>query len=253
MRAVANNWVGCDALIGERTPTRSLIRAGYDTNDKFLYTIAAIFPKATNCDHSGPCNTIFGSYPLMPTHDRNSSLAVGVDNNKMGSTLSGPQLRAGHSSYDGSSSSAFAALRSAVARPFGEPVVHRPEASRCIVGTGLIAQQSGKARGGAQFPRERALPARPVERLSEVTLGRRRGSRRVLHQKKLALDAQQLGSCPAFFGALGADDRLLDRGEPVVDLPGTTQGLCHKERKDTAGRTRPRLVRRRRRAAAAIR
>ena len=81
---------------------------------------------------------------------------------------------------------------------------------------------------------------RPVERLPEVILGRCRGSGRALQQQKLALDAQQLGSCPAFFAALGADERLLDRGDPVGDLPGTAQGLCHNERKeprDGPGRT----------------
>jgi putative ABC transport system substrate-binding protein len=37
---------------------------------------------------------------------------------------------------------------------------------------------------------------------------------------------------PAFSAALGAADRLLDRGEPVGDLPGTAQRLCHQERKE---------------------
>jgi hypothetical protein len=62
---------------------------------------------------------------------------------------------------------------------------------------------------------------------------------RALQQKKLAFDAEQLGSCPAFFAALGVDYRLLDRGEPVGDLPGTAQGLCHegcKEPRDGPGR-----------------
>jgi hypothetical protein len=63
----------------------------------------------------------------------------------------------------------------------------------------------------------------------------RRGSGRALQQKKLALDAQQLGNSPTFFGGLGADDRLLDRGEPVGDLPATPQGLRHKERKEPRG------------------
>ena len=65
------------------------------------------------------------------------------------------------------------------------------------------------------------MPARPVERLPEVILGRRRGSGRALQQKQLALDAQQLGNYPAFFGVLGADDRLIDRGESLGDLAGT--------------------------------
>ena len=114
--------------------------------------------------------------------------------------------------------------------PLGEPVVDRLEERLRVGGTALIAQQPGEARGGAQFPGQRALPARPVERLPEVILGRCRGSGRALQQKKLALDAQQLGDRPAFFGALGARDRLLDRGEPVGDLPGTAQSFCHQER-----------------------
>src|SRR4029077_13679298 len=75
------------------------------------------------------------------------------------------------------------------AEAFSEPVVDRLEECDRISRTTLIAQQPGKARSGAQFPRERALPARPVEGLPEMTLGRRRGSRRALQQNKLALDA----------------------------------------------------------------
>src|SRR5271167_4549862 len=92
----------------------------------------------------------------------------------------------------------------------GEPIINRRQKFARLVAPSLFAPQSGKARGAAQLPGERALPARPVERLSEVTLGRRCGSRRALRQKKLALDAQQLGSCPAFFALLGAGDCLLD-------------------------------------------
>jgi len=58
--------------------------------------------------------------------------------------------------------------------PFGEPVVDRLQECRRIGESTLIAQQPGKARGGAQFPGERALPARPVERLPEMALSRRR-------------------------------------------------------------------------------
>jgi len=50
---------------------------------------------------------------------------------------------------------------------------------------------------------------RPVERLPELIL-RRRGSGGVLQQKKLALDAQQLGNAPAVFIALGSRQRLVD-------------------------------------------
>src|SRR5271166_2600505 len=95
----------------------------------------------------------------------------------------------------------------------GEPIINRRQKFARLVAPSLVAPQSRKARGAAQFPGERALPARPVERLLELTLGRRCGSRRTLQQKKLALDPKQLGSCPAFFAPLGADDRLLDRGK----------------------------------------
>jgi hypothetical protein len=44
---------------------------------------------------------------------------------------------------------------------------------------------------------------------------------------EFALDAQQLGHQPAFVGVLGARNRLLDRGEPIGDLPRAAQGFCH--------------------------
>ena len=99
----------------------------------------------------------------------------------------------------------------------------------------LVSPKPRETRGGAQFPGQGSLPARPVERLPEVILGRRRGSGSALQQQKLALDAQQLGNYSVFFAALGADDRLLDHDEPVGDLPGTTQRLCHNERKEPLG------------------
>src|ERR1700693_1119844 len=55
--------------------------------------------------------------------------------------------------------------------PFCKLIVERLEECDCIHRTALIAQQPGEARGGAQFPGERALPARPVERPPEVVLG----------------------------------------------------------------------------------
>ena len=76
---------------------------------------------------------------------------------------------------------------------------------------------------------------RPVERLPEVVLGRCRGSGRALQQNELALNAQQLGNQPAFFGMLGSRHRLLDHGEPVGDLPGTGQGFRHQERDEPQG------------------
>src|SRR5215472_12045531 len=64
--------------------------------------------------------------------------------------------------------------------PLGEPVVDRLEKRYCMSGTALIAQQPGKARGGAQFPAQGTLPACPVERLPEMILGRCLGSEQVL-------------------------------------------------------------------------
>ena len=58
-----------------------------------------------------------------------------------------------------------------------------------------------------------------------MIFGRRRGSGRALQQKKLALDAQQLGKNEAAFGLLARGDRLLDNGEPIGDLPGAAQGF----------------------------
>jgi hypothetical protein len=82
--------------------------------------------------------------------------------------------------------------------------VDRLEKRYRISGTAMIAQQPGKARGGAQFPVQDALLACPVERLPEVILGRRRGSWCALQQKKLASQSQQPGGSPAFVGTLGA-------------------------------------------------
>jgi hypothetical protein len=66
----------------------------------------------------------------------------------------------------------------------------------CIRRTALIAQQPGKAHGGAQFPGQGALLASPVKRLPEVPLGCPRSSAGALQQKKLAVDARQLGNQP---------------------------------------------------------
>jgi hypothetical protein len=63
--------------------------------------------------------------------------------------------------------------------------------------------------------------------LPEVTFGRGGGSGRTVQQQKLALDAQQLGDCPAIFGAIGPCQRLLDRGKSLRDLAGTAQGFPH--------------------------
>ena len=64
------------------------------------------------------------------------------------------------------------------AESFGKPVVDRLQAGDGISGSAPIAQQAGEARGSAELPGQRTLSARPVERLPEVMLGRRRGSGR---------------------------------------------------------------------------
>jgi hypothetical protein len=51
---------------------------------------------------------------------------------------------------------------------FGEAAVDRLEEHRCVGGPVLIAQQPGKARGGAQSLGQSGLPTRPVEGLSKV-------------------------------------------------------------------------------------
>ena len=53
-----------------------------------------------------------------------------------------------------------------------QPVVDQLKKRRRIGGTVLTTQQPGKARGGAQFPGQGTLPARPVERLAEAIIGR---------------------------------------------------------------------------------
>src|SRR5436305_8313341 len=70
--------------------------------------------------------------------------------------------------------------------PFGKPAIDRLEGCQGVGGTALLAQQPGKARGGAQFEGKHTLPTHPVERLPEEMLGRRRGCGRALQQKELA-------------------------------------------------------------------
>ena len=72
----------------------------------------------------------------------------------------------------------------------GKPVVHWPQQPLGVGGSALIAQQASKARGGAQFPRKGALPARPVERLPKVIFRRRRGAGCGLRHQQLALEPQ---------------------------------------------------------------
>src|ERR1700738_5479015 len=86
----------------------------------------------------------------------------------------------------------------------GEPIVDRREKRNRLCGPILVVQQLREARGGAQFPAQGFLPARPTERLPVVIFGRRRGSGPSLQQQKLAFDAQQLGNAPEVLIALGS-------------------------------------------------
>ena len=109
--------------------------------------------------------------------------------------------------------------------PLGEALVDRPEERYCISGAPLIAHQPSEAGGGAEFQRQRALPARPVERLPKATLGLCRSTLGAPQQKALALEAQQLGRQPAFFGLLGSLDRLIELGKSLRDLAGTGRAV----------------------------
>src|ERR1700730_220471 len=108
----------------------------------------------------------------------------------------------------------------------GEPIVDRREKRNRLCGPMLVAQQPGEARGGAQFPGQGSLSARPTERLLVVIFGRRRGSESSLQQKKLAFGAQQVGNAPAAFIALGSRERLVDCFESLSNLPGPTKPFC---------------------------
>jgi hypothetical protein len=74
--------------------------------------------------------------------------------------------------------------------PLRKPLVDRLEERRCLGGSALIALQPGEARGGAQFPGQNAISARPVECLPEVILGPSCGSWYARQQQKLTFDAQ---------------------------------------------------------------
>src|SRR5712691_7953048 len=54
--------------------------------------------------------------------------------------------------------------------PFGEPVIDRLQECHGLNGAALMTQQAGETRRSAQLPRQRFLPARPIERLPEEVL-----------------------------------------------------------------------------------
>src|SRR5262249_22661874 len=71
--------------------------------------------------------------------------------------------------------------------------------------------------------------ARPIQRLSEEVLRRLRDCRSALQQEEFALEAQQLGRDPAFFGPL---DSCFDQRERLGDPPGVSQGRRQLTQKD---------------------
>src|SRR5580692_5750833 len=105
---------------------------------------------------------------------------------------------------------------------FGKAIVDGLKQRGGLDAAVLLVPQPSQADRCAQFPGQSALSARPVERLPEVILGCNRRPVRSLQDKKLALEAQYLGYCPALFSALGPCQRPLDRREPISHLTGTT-------------------------------
>jgi hypothetical protein len=59
-----------------------------------------------------------------------------------------------------------------------------------------------------------ALPARPIERVQKVLLGRNRGLRLTLPQDEFAFDPQELGDAPPLLVAIGSPERFVDYREP---------------------------------------
>src|ERR1700730_10343686 len=74
-------------------------------------------------------------------------------------------------------------------------------------------------------PMTRHLPARPIERVQKLPLGRRRGMWRTLPQDELTFDAQKLGDAPALLVALGSPERFVDYREPFGSFIVPTQGV----------------------------
>jgi hypothetical protein len=65
---------------------------------------------------------------------------------------------------------------------FGEAGVNRPQQLARLLNAMLVSPKPRETRGRSEFSGERALPARPVERLPEMTLGRRCGCGRALQR-----------------------------------------------------------------------
>ena len=86
-----------------------------------------------------------------------------------------PSQDAGQTFYKrirGASRKRFGRREIGCVEAFGEAVVNRSKEGHRLSSTILIVPQPGKARGGAQFPGERGIPPRRVERSLDVMLGR---------------------------------------------------------------------------------
>jgi hypothetical protein len=91
----------------------------------------------------------------------------------------------------------------------------------------MITQLPGETCGCTQFQGQRALPARPVERLAEMALGCGHCSGFGSHEQKLSPDAKRLRKQPASTCTLGSFRCLLDGGEPLGDLLGASKTCRH--------------------------
>src|ERR1700720_2318324 len=106
---------------------------------------------------------------------------------------------------------------------FGEAAVNRPQQRARLRNAILVSPKPGEARGGAQFPGERALPARPVER-PHVEIRRKLGRVRTAHApRNVSLNAQQFGKTPSLLGELRTRDRIADRRDAVRNTPSARQ------------------------------
>src|ERR1700692_2833439 len=112
-------------------------------------------------------------------------------------------------------------------KTLAEAIVHRLQKAACLGGPTLVMLQACKACRCSQLPRQRALPARPIERLQEVLFGRRRGLRCTIAQDEFTLDAHELGDAPALLDALGPCERLVDYRERFGSFTVATEGVCH--------------------------
>jgi hypothetical protein len=90
---------------------------------------------------------------------------------------------------------------------FGEAVVDRLEERHPLRGTALIAPESGEAVGGAQFPRQRRLLPCDFQSALQPRFGGLVGTRRVVPEQQLSIDAQEFRRVLQHLGRLRAGQR----------------------------------------------